>query len=247
MSAKSKEIAKHTESAPNEVAATLQVIERAASNRDVDVLKLEKLLEMQERILARNAKTAFDAAMARMAPELPTIEKRGEIRVRGHVQSTYPLWEDIDKAIRPLLSKHGFTLSFRTGTESNHLTVTGVVSHTEGHSEETTIYLPHDQSGSKNAVQAVGSSITYGKRYTASALLNLIFEGDSLDDDGEGADPKATITEHQQAELESLIDEVKANREAFLEWAGIKTLEAMPAAKYDQAVRLLERKRKEAQ
>lgn len=247
MSAKSQEIATRAESAPSEVAQTLQVIERAASNPEVDVDKLERLLQMQERILARNAKAAYDAGMARMAPELPVIEKRGEIRNRaGHVQSTYPLWEDIDKAVRPILSRHGFTLSFRVGHENGQQTITGVLAHAEGHSESTTIYLPSDDSGAKNRVQAVGSSIQYGKRYTASALLNLVFRDDWLDDDGKQADPRPSISEEQQANLEALMDEVGADTAGFLKWAGVESMEAVPAAKYDQAVRLLEKKRQGA-
>ncbi|WP_340146807.1 ERF family protein [Halomonas sp. PA16-9] len=33
--------------------------------------------------------------------------------------------------------------------------------------------LPADISGNKNAVQAFGSSTSYGKRYVLSALLNI--------------------------------------------------------------------------
>lgn len=165
----------------SESAAIIQVIERAAMNPNVDIDKMERLLEMQERILSRNAKAAYAAAFARMQPDLPEIPERG----KGHNSVSYALWEDINDLIKPVISKHGFGISFQTGREGPNITVTAILTHCEGHSEQTTMVLPVDTSGSKNAVQAVGSSTSYGKRYTASALLNLTSRGE--DDDGKSA------------------------------------------------------------
>lgn len=164
----------------------LEVIARAARDPNVDIDKMERLLEMQERVLARQAREAYATALAKLQPDLPVISERGKILNRNNeTQSTYARWEDVNEAIRPLLAEHGFSLSFRTGREGGDVTVTGVLSHREGHSEETTITLPSDGSGSKNAVQAVGSSTSYGKRYTAFALLNITSKGE--DDDGVSA------------------------------------------------------------
>jgi hypothetical protein len=149
----------------SETAAIVQMIERAAMNPAVDIDKMERLLEMQERVMARRAKAAYIDALAAAQSELPIIVERGE----GHGNIRYALWEDINEAIKPILAKHGFALSFKTGWDGDKISVTGVLAHREGHSEETTMLLPSDTSGSKNAVQAVGSSTSYGKRYTAQA------------------------------------------------------------------------------
>ena len=172
----------------SEVAAVLSVIERAASNKDVDVSKLEKLLDMQERIMAKNAEMAFNAAMAQMQAELPTISERGEIIVNGQLRSRYAKFEDINEAVKPVLQKYGFAVSFKTDTTGNVVKVTGILTHREGHREQTDMVLPVDVSGSKNPVQAVGSSVAYGKRYVMEALLNLTSRGQ--DDDGKGAGRK---------------------------------------------------------
>jgi hypothetical protein len=176
----------------SESTAIIQVIERAAANPNVDIDKMERLLQMHERIVERNAKAAYASSLAAMQPHLPVITEKGKIIVRDKVtkeviQSTgYALWEDINEAIRPILSEYGFALSFKTGiAPDGKITVTGILSHREGHQEETTMALPHDSTGSKNAVQAVGSSTSYGKRYTASALLNITSRGE--DDDGNKA------------------------------------------------------------
>lgn len=164
----------------------LNVIERAARDPSVDIDKMERLIAMQERVLSRQAKEAYDAALAELQPSLPVVTEHGGIKDRnGNIQSTYALWEDINDAIRPLLAEHGFALSFKTGRQGDAVAVTGILSHRGGHREETTLELPADGSGSKNAVQAIGSSVQYGKRYTASALLNITSRGE--DDDGQSA------------------------------------------------------------
>ncbi|HEX5422627.1 MAG TPA: ERF family protein [Candidatus Acidoferrales bacterium] len=162
------------------VAPMLAMIERAARDPNVDVSKMEKLWAMKEHADAIHAKQAYDAAMASLQTELPDIPERGKAIVNGQVRYTFALWEDINAAIKPILSKHGFALTFRI-IPGEKISVTGVLSHKDGHREETSISLPADTSGSKNAVQAVASSTSYGKRYTAGALLNLTSHGE--DDD----------------------------------------------------------------
>lgn len=175
--------------------AMISMIERVARDPAIDIAKLERLLDMQERILAKNAEVAYARALSEMQADLPEIPERGVIRIKSKdgnnvIQETpYALWEDINEAIRPQLAKHGFSLSFRTGLSNDgRVSVTAVLLHREGHREETTMVLGHDATGSKNAVQAIGSSTSYGKRYATAALLNLTSR-DMLehDDDGERA------------------------------------------------------------
>lgn len=163
-----------------ESSALLSVIERAASNPEVDIDKMERLMAMHERTLERQAVAVYSEALSDMQDELPAVAERGNAAGRY----TYAKWEDINTAIKPVLKKYGFALSFRTDC-TDGITVTGVLSHKNGHSEQTTIKLPADGSGNKNAVQAVASSVSYGKRYTAGALLNLTSHGE--DDDAYAA------------------------------------------------------------
>jgi hypothetical protein len=192
---------------PADASNLMAVISRAAADPNTDVDKLERLLGMYERITALSAKTAYTAALADLQPRLPVIDERGGIKNNaGAVQSTYAKWEDINDAIRPLLAQAGFSLSFRTGLAADgKITVTGVLAHTDGHQEETTMTLPHDSSGSKNSVQAVGSSTSYGKRYTTIALLNITSRAaQDRDDDGVtggmGAAAQHALTEINIAE-----------------------------------------------
>lgn len=191
-------------------ATLLAVIARAASDPACDIDKMERLMQMHERAEAKRAEAEFATDLAAMQTDLPSISERGDAAGRYR----YALWEDINAAIKPILSRFGFALSFRTD-HSDGIAVTGVLSHRSGHSERTTIKLPADKSGNKNDVQAVASSVSYGKRYTAGLLLNLTSHGE--DDDGFRAGGGADRRE--SPETERLIMDMFAacdnGREAF--------------------------------
>ena len=218
----------------------LTVIERASRDPSFDVDKIERLLAMQERQQEREAKIAFDAAMTEMLPRMPTITQRGKISIRGEVQSTYATWEDIDRAISPILREHGFGLTFRTARDADQIIVTAVLSHRLGHREEATFPLPLDVSGNKNVVQAAGSSLSYGKRYTATLLLNITTCGE--DDDGRGAKLEP-ISAEQKQEIIDAIKEVSADTNRFLKFLNVQVIDDLPAEDFKKAMSALNRKR----
>lgn len=227
-----------------EPSTLLQIISRAASDPAVDIDKMERLMQMHERILTRDAKAAYAKALAEMQPKLPIITERGEIKNNsGNVQSKYALWEDINEAIKPILAEHGFALSFRTGSEGDRIKVTGVLSHRDGHSEETSMPLPADTSGNKNAVQAVASSISYGKRYTCGALLNITSRGE--DDDGRKAGGEKTLSDQQVADLKAVLTEVGADIPKFLKYLKVNSIEEIYAKNYEAVVKMAQAKRRQ--
>jgi hypothetical protein len=223
---------------------TVSMFERLAKDPGVDVAKLEKLMELQERAIKRNAEAAYHAALAGMQSEIPSISEHGAIKHGDKIISKYALFEDINDAIKPILQRHGFAISFRTAVAANALTVTGILSHREGHHEETALPLPFDTSGAKNAVQAIGSSVSYGKRYVMCALLNITTRGE--DDDGNKAGAGQVITAEQADTLDTLIENVGADKVKFLRYMKIGKLEDLPAQAYATAVELINAKRKRA-
>jgi hypothetical protein len=217
----------------SESAAILQVIERMAVNPAVDVEKFERLMAMHERIQAKRAETAFNADLAVMQPKLPIVSHRGEIKNReGKVVSSYAKWEDINEAVLPVLSAHGFSLTFRVGQDGAARVVTAFLRHRDGHKEETTLSLPLDTSGFKNDVQAVGSSLSYAKRYTAMALLNITTTGE--DDDGQKAGTDY-ISEAQKDELVELLRETNSDVAKFLKFIGAASLDQIRASDFNKA------------
>lgn len=200
-----------------ESATILQVIQRAAADPQCDIEKMERLMAMHERMQDRQAEQQYTDALAAMQQELPSISERGGIKDRhGNVQSTYALWEDINEALKPILAKHGFALTFRTPRNEKGVEVEGVLSHRCGHSERTSILLPADVSGNKNAVQAVASSVSYGKRYTAGALLNFTTHGE--DDDAFSAVQQPALDQQVVIDILERIDEAKDKDELSAIW-----------------------------
>lgn len=176
----------------------LDIIDRASRDPSVDIAKLERLFRMKFDMDARDAKSAYLHALAEMQPKLPIITKHGVISKnekddrgnktgRQEAMTKYARWEDVVEGITPVLAEHGFSLSFRVAQPTpDRVAVSGVLGHRDGHTEETTLALPIDSTGAKNNVQGWGSSVSYGKRYTAFALLNISARGE--DDDGNGPD-----------------------------------------------------------
>ncbi len=169
-------------------ASLVEVIARAARDPSVDIDKMERLIVMQERVEARNAEVAFAADFATMQPNLPAIGMNGQIVHNGKVISEFSDWPNINKAVAPVLAEHGFSLSFKPDKVDGQVAVTAILRHRLGHRDTATLPLPTDTSGAKNQVQAVGSTLTYGKRYCGVLILNLTIEGE--DDDGSAAAPK---------------------------------------------------------
>lgn len=198
--------------------AILAVISRAAADPNTDVDKMERLMSMYERIESKRAVAAYQADLAEMQEALPSVGERGNAANRY----TYALWEDINAAIKPVLKRFGFALSFRTDCQKDSISVTGVLTHRDGHREETTISLPADSSGNKNAVQAVASSVSYGKRYTAGALLNLTSHGE--DDDAFAASTGYDITPWAEA-ISGATDKTELDKIG----ADLKTKTGIPA------------------
>ncbi|MFW4681558.1 ERF family protein [Pseudomonas aeruginosa] len=203
----------NTPIAIQESATVLQVIQKAASDPSCDIEKLERLMAMHERMQAKQAEQQYTEALAAMQQELPAIAERGDANGRY----SYALWEDINERLKPILAKHGFALTFRTPRNEKGVEVEGVLSHRGGHSERTSMLLPADTSGNKSAVQAVASSVSYGKRYTAGALLNYTTHGED-DDAFSAVSQQPALDQRVVIDILERIDEAKDKDELAAIW-----------------------------
>ena len=235
------------------------MIERAARDPAISVEKLERLFELSERARAVRAKQAFAEAFAALQIELPTIDRKNRIVVFSKAererpggpspdavpqQSTpYATLETIIAAIRAPLSKHGFSIRFEHATANGLIETTAILTHRDGHAERASVPpLQHDSSGSKNNVQAVGSSLTYGRRYALLALLAIVSHApQDADDDGNaaGAGDVVTISEDQVAEIRMMLTKTKSDESRFLATFKVESIEALRPAQVEQARTLL--------
>jgi hypothetical protein len=168
---------------PSLGSSLLSVIGKAAADPRVDIDKMTALLEMQERIVARDALAQFNLAMAIVNQHDLRVGRAGTASLGGKGSYRFARWEDMDEVIRPLLRSAGMWLSFDSKREPDGgMTINGTLSHEAGHSASASIYLPVDTGPGRNPLQQMGSTISYGKRYTAEMLLNIVREDE--DDDG---------------------------------------------------------------
>lgn len=226
----------------NEATTMVAAIERMVRDPSISMERLEQMLAMKERLDARAAEQAFNAAFARMQAALPVIRERGAIRNKDkQVQSTYPLWEDVNAALRGPLSDNDLAMSFDRRKEDGKTVIGCVVTHSMGHSRRAEIDLPRDDSGSKNPVQGEGSTVSYGQRYSSKMLINWISEG-TEDDDGTAAGAGGGISADQFIALRDLLDQSGADEARFLTHFKIKTLYDMPLSRLGEADKMLRAK-----
>ena len=173
-----------TNQLPAEVKLTpiMQMMETAVERGNIEVVT--KLMDLQERAEAAQARREFDAAFAAVKAKVGIIRKTGKANY-----GLYADLADIARALDPAIAEHGLSYRFRSQRIGNELLMTCVVCHRAGHFEENSLPSPLDMSGSKNPVQAVGSTSTYLQRYTLIQAFGLAasVNGDIHDDDGAGA------------------------------------------------------------
>ena len=212
-----------------------------AVSQGADLDKLEKLMALQERWEANEAKKAYVAAMNAFKADPPTIYKTKNVSF-GNTSYSHALLENAAELIGSAMTKHG--LSFRWDCEQLEggiVRVTCVITHCQGHSERTTLQAGLDQSGAKNNIQALGSTVSYLERYTLFAATGMASKG--MDDDGKGTSGIEYITDHQAADLTSLLEEVGADKRKFCEHFKIESVDKLPAKAFEQAVALTKAKR----
>lgn len=164
-----------------------QLLALAVSN-NVDIDKLEKLMELQERWQAGLARKAFFSALSEFQYKVPEIMKRKEVRFNKNdpnPQYAYAPLADIVRQIKESVRNHGLTYRWEIKDDADKIQVTCLVTHIDGHTEVTTMTATPDDSGSKNKIQARGSSIEYMKRYTLIGALGLSTADTDIDGRGE--------------------------------------------------------------
>ena len=215
-----------------------KMVEMALS-LDVGIEKLKKLLELKERHEKNEARKAYHFAMSELKKETITIIKDKQ----GH-NNTFASLANILDVMTPLLGKQGLTLSWKTkqNIEKKLVTVTAIITHSMGYSEQTSLSSGLELSGKKSDIHGLASAISYLERYTAKAILGVA-EKDQ-DNDAETVNQKL-VSEEQIANLESLIEETKTDLKDFLKIGNLKRLSDMWESNYNGSVGMLEAKRSE--
>lgn len=210
--------------------------------------QMQQLMDLQDRYEAKEARKAYNQAIAAFRAEGIKIIKGKHVEFttgRGVTKYDHAELGDVVEKIVPALSRHGLSHNWEMAqNEKNQIKVTCKLSHVDGHFETVWLQADPDDSGGKNKIQQVASTVTYLQRYTLLAVTGLATH--DIDDDGRGSEaPKEpTLSDEQLANIDALITETGADVAAFCVYMKVDTLPNIKAADYALAVRALEAKRR---
>ena len=167
-----------------QVIPTPLTVLQLAVEKGANVDALAKLLELQERWEANVARKSFEEAFAAFKAETPKLEKTKNVNfdtAKGRTSYNYTPLDVIANTLGPPLAKCGLSYNWKQECSDGTISVSCILRHTQGHSIENTLSAPADPSGSKNAIQAIGSAVTYLRRYTLLGVLGMATSDEDTD------------------------------------------------------------------
>jgi hypothetical protein len=206
-----------------------RLIELAITS-NADISQLDKLLDLKERYDREEARKQFTAALAQFKAEDVQIGKDKMVGYKnrdgtftGYAHAT--LGNVVGTAV-PLMSKHGLSHRWNVVQKDGMVEVTCILTHKGGHSESVSMFAAPDDSGKKNSIQQVASTVTYLERYTFLSITGLAVE-DQIDDDGQQAEAVVEyINEDQVNALHSKIVDHDLDMDIFLRWLATSAIRA---------------------
>ncbi len=186
--------------------AAAALVQQADGKIDVD--KLEALLKVQMQWEANEAKKAYVQAMSDFKKKPPEITKDKTVSY-GNTSYKHASLHNVTTCLNKALSEHDLTASWITSQDNGSVKVTCKITHIMGHSESTCLSAPPDNTGSKNAIQAIASTVTYLERYTVLALTGLATA--DQDDDGKASGDPSTKKPTKKEEQNRIIDQAFFN------------------------------------
>ena len=193
----------------SEPASLMSGIVKAASDPNTDVEKMERLWQMYERIESRNAEAEFNKSLNRCQNQMGRISADAN---NPQTRSKYATYAQLDRVLRPIYTREGFSLSFDTGDapQESYVRVLCYVSHESGFTRTYRADMPADGKGAKGndvmtKTHAAGSAMSYGSRYLLKLIFNVAVGED--DDDGNSASQTVPpITENQVSRIYDMME-----------------------------------------
>jgi len=226
----------------SETSSMLQLLERVSRDPAIDVAKLREFWALRKEIAAEAAEAAFNDAMNAAQAEMTPIATDA---VNPQTRSKYATYGKLDGKLRPIYTRHGFSISFNEGKSEkpDYVLVLAYVSHRAGHTRNYQADMPADGKGAKGGdvmtkTHAVGAAKSYGKRYLLKDIFNIAIG----EEDTDGNDPDyPRITEKQAADLKALITEHGGDMAKLLKYFKVASLTAIHANNYEWSVAEIKR------
>jgi hypothetical protein len=192
------------------------------------------------------------AALAKAHTSMPAAAMDS---VNSHYKNEYAGLTSIITTSRPSLSANGLSVLQQIVNEDGQSSMLTILAHSSGQWIQSAMrILPP-----KNDIQAIGSYITYIRRYTYAALIGVVTDDQSDDDDGEAAMATAreseakgvalntnynskqqtydTITREQLEEIEYELSEFPDIALQVLDALRLRNLADMPKSKYHNSLK----------
>lgn len=199
----------------------------AARAQGFSLEQVGQMMDLQERWEKREAEKAFNDAMAAFKGEAVEIIKRKRVHFEnskgGTTDYKHAELSDVVEAVGPPLSKHGFSWRWDTKQDGSSVIVTCILKHRLGHSESCTLSGPYDQSGGKNAIQAIISAKTYLERQTLKAICGVAEKGEDNDGGGAAEPASGAAQEAQDPTLKAGWDAADKGMVTLTKWWGSLT------------------------
>lgn len=157
-----------------------------AVERGDDMERIKQLMDLQDRWEANEARKAYNAAFNAFKNEEIVLLKDMTVKDGPLKGKKYASLHTVVNAVTRALASHGLSHSWKlTKDERDWLEVTCTIKHSGGHSESVAMGGPPDAGGSKNAIHARASTVSYLERYTLKAICGMA-EQDEDNDGGKG-------------------------------------------------------------
>jgi len=223
---------------------TIMSMIQIAVEKDADINKLEKLMDLYERNQASLSKEAFSIAFAMWRKSTPVIPKNTQVKFPNKDGTITEYWHaslgDVAKAVDPLLAGAGLSYNWTMSQGNGGITVTCHLIHERGHSIEASMFSSPDASGGKNSIQQVASAVTYLQRYTLMSILGLT--SCEIDDDARAAvvESKQDSLPEWYAKVKDLIEKASLSPAEVAKKAGVAHLKDVADARVPKLIEWLE-------
>lgn len=221
----------------------MQAIVARSADPSFDIDKMKALMQMHREINAQKALEAFGAAMSAAQAEMGPISVDA---FNPQTKSKYASYAQLDRALRPIYTKHGFALSFNEGDTDKPNTVRMLckVTHSAGHVEPYKKDMDASGKGAKGGdVMTVNHAIGAAQAYAMRYILKAVFNVSTGEEDKDGNDPEPTIGPGQLASLEQLIAEVKADVPKLCRMLKVNKLSDIRVGAFETVKAIIEAKR----
>ncbi len=219
------------------VALMLQKVIDKGITKD-NVTALESLVGLYDRMQAKNAEREFSAALVELQGETISVQATKSVDVRDGVpRYKFAPYEEIMSVVQPMLTRHGFSVTFDTKIEGDRLNSICTLTHKSGHSRSNQFAVRYSKPPGSSDPQGDMSTKNYAKRGAFCDCLNIWI---SHDDDarmiGQPIGPELG------EQLECRVRDCGADAEAFLKYSGAKHYSEISDERWPMLDELLKRK-----